>query len=190
MSLTADAMNGLADLVVRDAGPVDAAAIAAIAIAAVPQTYEGICDAAVVRSIVEQSYALDALRACITRCARTNDAHFLVAVHADTVVGFLHYDCDGDTPELHRLYLEPSKKRQGIGSALVGELHARLAPGAGYVLMAIAANGPAVAFYRYHGLVEHAQVDGPTYMHEQMEVDFPPDAAPAPALILRFTNTP
>jgi ribosomal protein S18 acetylase RimI-like enzyme len=187
MSFSADAAKPIG-FVVRDAQTADAAGIAAIGIAAVPQTYQDICDEAVVRSIVAQSYAVDALAACIGRCARNDDAHFLVAVRAGTIVGFLHYDCDGAAPELHRIYLQPAEKRKGIGSALIGELHARLAPGAGYVLMAIVANAPAVAFYRHHGLVEEARVDGPTYMHEQMGVDFPPDAAPAPALILRFTK--
>src|ERR1700690_869223 len=158
MSFSADAAKPPIGLVVRDARPADAAAIAAIGIAALPQTYQDICNEAVIRSIVEQSYAVAALTACISRCARSHDAHFLVAVSADTVVGFLHYDCDGPAPELHRLYLSPGEKRKGIGSALVGELHARLEPGAGYVLMAIVANSPAVAFYHRHGLVEEARV--------------------------------
>ena len=188
MSFSADATKPPLGLVVRDARPADAAGVAAIGIASVPQTYQDICDEAVIRSIVEQSYAVDAVAASIDGCAGDDDAHFLVAVSSGMVVGFLHYDCDGAVPELHRLYLLPAEKRKGIGSALIGELHARLTPGAGYVLMAIVANAPAVAFYRSHGLVEEARVDGPTYMHEQMGVDFPPDAAPAPALILRFTK--
>ncbi len=72
---------------------------------------------------------------------------------------------------------------------LLGELHARLGAGASYILMVIADNHPAVAFYRRHGLVEQARVDGPSYMHEQMGVEFPPDTAPVPALVLRFTKT-
>ncbi len=176
-------------VVVRDAEPADAAAIAAIGMVAVPETYKDLCEEAVVRSIVEQSYALDALRECITRCARASDAHFLVAERAGRIVGFLHYDCEGAEPELHRIYLDPAEKRKGIGSALLGEFHARLDACASYILMVIADNHPAVAFYRRHGLVEEAHVDGPTYMHEQMGVDFPPDTASVPALVLRFTKT-
>ena len=175
--------------VVRNAEPADAAAIAAIGMVSVPETYKDLCEEAVVYSIVEQSYALDALRACIARCARADDAHFLVAESAGRIVGFLHYDCEGPEPELHRIYLDSAEKRKGIGSTLVGELPARLDVGAGYILMVIAANHPAVAFYRRHGLVDEANVDGPTYMHEQMGVDFPPGTAPVPALVLRFTKT-
>ena len=135
---------------VRDAEPADAAAIAAIGLVAVPETYRDLCEEGVVRSIVEQSYAPEALRACIARCAQADDAHFLVAERADRILGFLHYDCEGPEPELHRIYLDSAEKRKGIGSMLLGELHARLAAGSGYILMVIAANHPAVAFYRKH----------------------------------------
>ena len=70
----------------------------------------------------------------------------------------------------------------------LGDAHARLAAGSGYILMVIAANHPAVAFYRKHGLVDEAHVDGPSYMHERMGVAFPPGTAPVPALVLRFTK--
>lgn len=179
----------VSDLRVRDARPADAAAVAAIGKIAVPATYAGLCDESVIRSIVEQSYALDALRECISRCAGDGDAHFLVAEDSRRVVGFLHYDCDGQEPELHRIYLDPARRRQGIGGSLLRELHARLPSGSTYILMVIADNGPAVAFYDQHGLVEQARVDGRTYMHDRMGVDFPPGTSPAPALLLRFTKT-
>ena len=177
------------DLTVRDARPADAAAVAAIGKIAVPATYAGLCDESAIRSIVEQSYALDALRECISRCACDGDAHFLVAEDSGRVVGFLHYDCEGQEPELHRIYLDTARKRQGIGGSLLRELHARLTAGSTYILMVIADNRPAVAFYERHGLVEQAHVDGPTYMHDQMGVDFPSGTSPAPALLLRFTKT-
>lgn len=174
----------------RDARPTDAAAVAAIGKIAVPATYAELCDESVIRSIVEQSYALDALRECISRCADVGDAHFLVAEAGGRIVGFLHYDCDGPEPELHRIYLDPARKRQGIGGVLLRELHTRLSTGSTYILMVITDNRPAVAFYNRHGLVEQARVDGPSYMHDQMGVDFPAGTAPAPALLLRFTKPP
>lgn len=176
-------------LLVRDAVPADASAVMAIGVVAVPATYRDLCEETVVRSIVEQSYSLDALRASIARCAHTDDAHFLVAETDGRVVGFLHYDCEGAEPELHRIYLDPAEKRKGIGSLLIGGLHARMDAGASYILMVIADNHPAVTFYRRHGLVEQARVDGPSYMHEQMGVEFPTNTAPVPALVLRFTKT-
>jgi len=173
---------------VGDADPADAAGIAAIGKAAVPETYRALVDPVVLRNIVEQSYSIEALRACIVRCRDAEDAHFLVAELDHRVVGFLHYDCEGPDPELHRIYIEPALKRKGIGSALMNELHERLAPGASYILMVVAGNLPAVTFYRRHGFVEEAKVDGPTYMSEHMGVSFPTGTPPAPALVLRFTK--
>lgn len=169
---------------VRDAVAADAAGVAAIGKTAVPDTYRTLCDPAVIRGIVEQSYATDALRGCIERCAAAHDAHFLVAEETGAVVGFLHYDCEGPRPELHRLYIEPGRKREGVGSLLVDELHSRLEPAASYVLMVVADNRPAVAFYRRHGLHEEARVDGVDYMREHMGVEFPDGTPPVPALLL------
>jgi ribosomal protein S18 acetylase RimI-like enzyme len=177
------------ETIVRDAGAADAEAVASIGRVAVPATYKDLIDnAAVMDAIVEQSYALDALRECIVRCARAVDAHFLVAERDGRAVGFLHYDCEGREPELHRIYVEPKQKRRGIGSALLQELHRRIAPGDSYILMVVAANRPAVAFYKRHGFAEAARVDGVAYMHEQMGVEFAAGASRVPALILRFTK--
>lgn len=178
-------MKGVA---IRDAEPADSGGIAAIGKASVPETYRGMVDPIVLRNIVEQSYAVDALSACIVRCREAQDAHFIVAESDGLVVGFLHYDCEGQDPELHRIYIEPTLKRRGIGSALLDELHARLAPGASYILMVIAANLPAVTFYRRHGFVQAAEVDGPTYMSEHMGVSFARGTHPVPALVMRFTK--
>lgn len=164
-------------VLVRDAAPADAAAIAELGRRAVPPTYEGlISDPSVVTAIVAQSYSTAALRHSIERDI------FLVAESRGAIVGFLHY---GDE-ELHRIYVAPERKRQGIGTALLDELHRRLPSGASYVLMVVAANRGAVAFYRRHGLIEASRVDGVAHMRERMGVAFPPNAAVVPALILRF----
>ena len=172
---------------VRDAEPADAESIAVIGEVAVPRTYEGLIrDPEVVRSIVAQTYAPAALRDCIERCARADDAHFLVAERDGATVGFLHYDCAGPEPELHRIYVAPGRERRGIGTALLRLLHDRLPEEATYVLMVIAANNGAVRFYEHHGLVVTQELDGPEYMHERMGVQFPPGTARVPALIMRY----
>jgi GNAT superfamily N-acetyltransferase len=173
---------------VRDAVLADAAGVAAIGKVAIPETFRGIVDPVVLRNIVEQSYAIEPLQNCIARCRHAIDAHFIVAEADGRIVGFIHYDCEGPEPELHRIYVEPGLKRRGIGSALLRQLHARLSPGTSYILMVIAANLPAVTFYRYHGFVEEERVDGPTYMSEHMGVSYPTGTRPAPALVLRFTK--
>jgi ribosomal protein S18 acetylase RimI-like enzyme len=164
---------------VRDALPGDAEAIAELGRRAVPPTYAGLIDdPAVVEAIVEQSYAPDALRMSIERDV------FLVAKNGSGIVGFLHYGDD----ELHRIYVEPGRKRQGIGSALLDELHRRLPAGSSYVLMVVAANHAAVAFYERHGLRETERVDGVAHMRAQMDVAFPAGTGTVQALILRFTK--
>lgn len=174
---------------VRDAIPGDAPAVAAIGRVAVPDAYKDLIDdPSVMEAIVEQSYSLDTLHDCIARCPQAGDAHFLVAERSGRTVAFLHYDCEGAEPELHRIYVEPALKRQGIGSALLRELHRRLTPRASYVLMVVAANRAAVAFYERHGFVEAARVDGVAYMHERMGVEFAAGTGHVPALILRFTK--
>lgn len=179
----------LQGVAIRDAEPADAVGIAAIGRASVPETYRGIVDPIVLREIVEQSYSIDSLSECVERCRQTEGAHFIVAETNGRVVGFLHYDREGPEPELHRIYVEPALLRSGIGSALLQELHARLAVGASYVLMVIAANVPAVTFYRHHGFVKEAEVDGPAFMSEHMGVRYPEGTRPAPALIMRFTKS-
>ena len=174
---------------VRDAEAQDAAAVSRIGHEALPRTFAALIpDPVVVESIVGQSYAEDALVVSIERCGADETACFLVAEEAGRVVGFLHYDEAGEEPELHRIYLDPRCLRRGIGSALMHELHRRLALGSTYVLMVVAANEPAVSFYRRHGLTVDRRVDGVRHMREQMGVAFPPGAPEVPALIMRFTK--
>jgi len=116
------------------------------------------------------------------------ERHTSVVATGTNATTHLPHDCEGPEPELHRMYVEPALKRRGLGSALLGELHRRLPPGASYILMVVAANRSAVCFYERHGLVEAAQVDGVTSMHERMGVDFRPGAPAVPALVLRFTK--
>jgi ribosomal protein S18 acetylase RimI-like enzyme len=99
------------------------------------------------------------------------------------VIGYLHYDCEGPEPELHRIYVDPGRKRGGVGSALMRELHARLPPGTQYVLFVAEANTAAQAFYQGHGLVVERKVEGGTHLAIGTKVDVPP---PAPALLMRY----
>jgi ribosomal protein S18 acetylase RimI-like enzyme len=177
-----------ADMRIRDAVASDAEGIAAIGRVAFPELHRDALDQATIELVVEQIYSVDALVACIGRCARAEDAHFLVAERGGLVVGYLHYDCHGPEPELHRIYVDPEQKGNGIGSALMRELHQRLAPGASYVLLVLASNTHAIAFYRRHGLQEVAQLNGVEFFREHMDVEFPPGTPEVPAVVLRFTN--
>jgi len=173
-------------LVVRTAVVADAPSIAAIGRVAFPAVHNDVVGAEFAAVVVEQTYSIEALTECITRCATATDAEFLVAEENGDVIGYLHYDSEGPEPELHRIYVDPDRKRGGVGSALMRELHARLPPGGHYVLLVAEANMDAQAFYQRHGLVIERKVEGTSYHMNAMgvNVDVPPP--PAPALLMRF----
>jgi len=174
--------------VVRAATFADAPAIAAIGSVGFPAVHIDIVGPTFSAAVVEQTYSIAALTECITRCGKDDDAEFLVAEHDGEVLGYLHYDCDGAEPELHRIYVDLKRKRAGIGSALMRELHARLRPGSSYVLLVAEANTEARAFYKRHGLIVERRVDGPSHYTAalSLDVDSPPQVADA--LLMRFTK--
>jgi ribosomal protein S18 acetylase RimI-like enzyme len=174
---------------VREAVPDDAGAVASIGEVAFPELHEGVLEPAMVELIVTETYSVASVRECIETCARSDGAHFLVAVRGGAVVGYLHYDSSGAEPELHRIYVHPAHKRAGIGGALMREHHARVRPGDSYILMVFAANEAAISFYRKHDLTEVARVDAFEYYREHMGVGFPPHTPPLPAVVLRFTRS-
>ena len=104
------------------------------------------------------------------------------------VLGYLHYDCDGAEPELHRIYVDLERKRAGIGSALMRELHARLRPGSSYVLLVVEANTRARAFYERHGLIVERRLDGPSHYRATIRLDLDSPPQVADALLMRFTK--
>ena len=177
----------VATLVVRTALVADAPSIAAIGRVAFPAVHNDVVGAEFAAAVVEQTYSIEALTECIIRCAAAIDAEFLVAEEDGAVLGYLHYDSEGAEPELHRIYVDLGRKRGGVGSALMRELHARLPPGRQYVLLVAEANKDAQAFYERHGLVIERKVEGTSHHRNAIgiKVDVPPP--PAAAFIMRFT---
>lgn len=173
-------------LVVRAATVADAPAIAAIGSVGFPAVHNKIVGPAFAAAVVEQTYSIPALTECITRCQKAEDAEFLVAEHDGEVLGYLHYDCEGAEPELHRIYVDLERKRAGIGSALMRELHARLPPGSSYVLLVAEANTDAQAFYERHSLVVERRVDGNSYYSAAMDIDLDSPPQVADAVLMRF----
>ena len=172
-----------ATLVVRTAVMADAPSIAAIGRVAFPAVHNDVVGLEFAAVVVEQTYSIEALTECITRCTAAIDAEFLVAEQDGDVIGYLHYDSEGPEPELHRIYVDPGRKRGGVGSALMRELHARLPPGRQYVLFVAEANTDAQAFYQRHGLVVERKVEGSSHLAIGIKVDVPP---PAPAFVMRY----
>jgi ribosomal protein S18 acetylase RimI-like enzyme len=175
-------------VVVRVATISDAPAISAIGCVAFPAVHDDIVGAEFAAAVVEQTYSVAALTECITRCGEAGDAEFLVAERDGEVVGYLHYDSEGTEPELHRIYVDPAQKRGGMGSALMRELHTRLASGSSYVLLVAEANTAAQAFYERHGLVAERRVEGPRYYTNAMNLEVTSQPPPAPAVVMRFTK--
>ena len=175
-----------APLVVRTALVADAPSIAAIGRVAFPAVHNDVIGAEFAATVVEQTYSVEALTDCITRCLAAGDAEFLVAERDGDVVGYLHYDSEGAEPELHRIYVDPSQKRGGVGSALMRELHARLPPDGQYILLVVEANKDAQAFYERHGLVIERRIDGPSYFGKAMAIETDVPLPAADAIIMRF----
>ena len=183
-----DEAQSAPQLVVRAATVADAPAIAAIGSVGFPAVHDDIVGPTFAAAVVEQTYSIAALTECITRCGRDDDAEFLVAEDDGDVLGYLHYDCDGAEPELHRIYVDLQRKRAGIGSALMRALHARLRPGSSYLLLVVEANTEARAFYERHGLIVERRLDGPSHYAAALSLDVDPPPPVADALLMRFTK--
>lgn len=153
--------GGAAGVVVRDARPGDVPAIAAVARRAWPAAYAGLFEEEFIELVLARTYSSGALTGAIGRCARDPRAHFLVAEEGDGhVIGYLHYGPGSSGPELHRLYVEPDRIREGIGSRLLAELNRRLASGTEYVALVREGNLRAVRFYERLGFEHAGLVDG------------------------------
>jgi ribosomal protein S18 acetylase RimI-like enzyme len=174
-------------LTVRDARAQDAHAVSRIGRTAMPVQFAGLVDAVVVDAVATQTYEPAAVAECITSCNEANDAVFLVAEVEGAVVGYLHFDCFGEDPELHRIYIDERFRNQGVGAALVGELHTRLEPET-YILLVVRGNDGAVRFYERHGLVQEAVLDGVSH-YEAAGVRFPPAPKPFQLVVMRYRTS-
>ncbi|CAN5651833.1 hypothetical protein BH20ACT21_BH20ACT21_20370 [soil metagenome] len=172
-------------VVARDARAADAEAVAAIGSAAFPLAYAGVLRPTVITAVVEQMYSPTVVTGSINRCLTTSTAQFLVAEQEGVVTGFLHFDCEGREPELHRLYADPGRTGRGIGAALMEELHARLPIGSTYILMVLAANMGAIRFYERCGLLRERTVDAVKHYRDNMGFQAP-NPTEVPTLIMRY----
>ncbi len=170
---------------VRSAVVADAALAARIGREGVSTQYIGLVDRAAVDAAVQQIYTVNAVAACIERCAGAPLAEFLVEERDGMVEGFLHFDAFGPEPELHRLYVDSQARGHGAGHLLMEELHERLHQGLPYILLVVEGNDRAVAFYQRHGLHVAENVNGLEYYRERMGVAFPPDTRPFRLLLMR-----
>lgn len=139
---------------VRDAAPADAEAIAGVARASWTDTYREIFDPEFIERFLADAYDLERLADSAERAAAHENEHFLVAERDGAVVAFAQYGEGRRGPELFRIYADPAHYGTGAGSALLAELHRRLAGRVtAYVLDVHSRNERGRAFYERNGFV-------------------------------------
>ena len=139
---------------VRDALADDADAIAGVARASWAETYRDIFEPAFITEFLDANYQPAALAEQASRAAGSSDGHFLVAERDGAVVAFAQFGVGSRGPELFRIYADPAHFGSGAGSALLDELHRRLAGHVdAYVAEVHSENERGRAFYDRNGFV-------------------------------------
>jgi ribosomal protein S18 acetylase RimI-like enzyme len=139
---------------VRDASAADAEAIARVARASWTETYRDIFDADFIERFLADAYAIESLVASADLAAAREDQHFLVAERDGAVIAFAQYGEGRRGPELFRIYADPAHFGTGAGTALLAELHRRLAGRVtSYVVDVHSRNERGRAFYDRNGFV-------------------------------------
>lgn len=139
---------------VRDALATDAEAIASVARASWAETYRDIFEPAFITEFLDANYEPAALAAQASRAAGLSDGHFLVAEREGSVVAFAQFGVGPRGPELFRIYADPAHYGTGAGSALLAELHRRVAGHVdAYVVEVHSRNARGRAFYDRNGFV-------------------------------------
>ncbi|MGH2358723.1 MAG: GNAT family N-acetyltransferase, partial [Candidatus Limnocylindria bacterium] len=143
-----------APVTVRDARREDVRAIGLVARASWGETYRDIFEPAFIEDFLERAYSVLALEESVRRVAERPGSVFLVAEREREIVGYLQFGEGQRGPELFRVYAHPDHYGTGVGSALLGELHARIRGRvASYVLDVHSRNVRGRAFYDRNGFV-------------------------------------
>jgi [ribosomal protein S5]-alanine N-acetyltransferase len=139
---------------VRDARRSDAEAIARVARASWAETYRGVFEPAFIAEFLDRNYDPASLAEQAERAAASSDGHFLVAERDGELVAYAQFGVSSRGPELFRIYADPVHFGTGAGSALLEELHRRIAGQVdAYVLEVHAENERGRAFYDRNGFV-------------------------------------
>ena len=139
-------------VVVRDATAEDAEAIARVARASWRDTYRDIFEPDFIDRFLAENYDPEGLRVAAERAAALEDRHFLVAERDGALIAFAQCGVGPRGPELFRIYADPAHYGTGAGSALLEELHSRIAGRVeAYVLDVHSRNARGRAFYERNG---------------------------------------
>ena len=109
--------------------------------------YPGIISKEQIDYMLAKMYDLDALRR-----EMADGIAYLRAVEGDRMLGFASYGPAGKELKLHKLYVDPSHQRRGIGRALLDHV-ARASQGRTLVLAVNKRNRQAITAYQKHGFV-------------------------------------
>lgn len=141
---------------VRSASERDLDAVSALLGAAWHATYDAIYGSEKVEAITQDWHSLAALKRDLARPA----SEFLVADSGTDIGGTAYASVTAkNVVTLHRLYVSPRTKRQGIGRDLLAEMETCF-DGAKILRLEVdPANEEAVAFYRAHGFVETGKIE-------------------------------
>jgi ribosomal-protein-alanine N-acetyltransferase len=139
---------------VRDATRDDSDAIARIARASWAETYRDIFEPTFIAEFLDANYQPASLAEHAVRASGQEDRHFLVAERDGNVVAFAQFGVGSRGPELSRIYADPAHFGTGAGSALLDELHLRLAGQVDtYVVEVHSKNARGRTFYDRQGFV-------------------------------------
>lgn len=141
---------------VRSASARDLQAVSALLGEAWHATYDGLYGAERVGEITRDWHSIAALKRDLERPV----SEFLVADSGTEIGGTAYASVTAkDVVTLHRLYVRPDLKRQGIGRDLLAEIETCFDGARRMRLEVEPANTAAVAFYQAHGFVETGTVD-------------------------------
>jgi RimJ/RimL family protein N-acetyltransferase len=144
----------LSHVIVRDASAADAEAIARVARASWAETYRDVFEPSFIAEFLDANYRPAAIAEQADRAGELTDGHFLVAERDGEVVAFAQFGIGPRGPQLFRIYADPEHYGTGAGTALLDELHHRIAGRVdSYVLEVHARNERGRAFYDRHGFV-------------------------------------
>jgi GNAT superfamily N-acetyltransferase len=139
-------------MIVREAGPADAAAVRSVAEAAWRATYTGLLSSRTIDTFVDTAYSIDRLQ-------RRIDRHtFLVVEEEGSIIAFADATPDDGRVNLGAIYADPARRGKGAGTLLLTELQSRF-PGLPIAADVLAGNRKGEVFYERRGFVPREEID-------------------------------